>query len=158
MAVAEGPSGTVCPRASALLTTSGDGCIVWMRGEHDIATQEELSATIARALTFDGDVVLDLSGVEFMAAATVSVILRTREQLRRHSRSLTVRTPSGCARRVLELCGVGDLIDVCRVGLVATTRSAVGAGPVAVLGAPSSVVAPQPAMACVASGAAGEGP
>jgi anti-anti-sigma factor len=55
-------------------------------------------------------VVVDLSGVEFMAAATVSVILGTRARLHQRSRSLTVRSPSRCARRVLELCDLADLI------------------------------------------------
>jgi anti-anti-sigma factor len=83
-----------------------------MVGEHDASTQAELSATIDRALTFEGAVVLDLRGVEFMDAATVTVILRSRELLRLRSRSLTVRRPSTRARRVLELCGLTDLIDV----------------------------------------------
>jgi anti-anti-sigma factor len=125
MVLAEGPPGSARPSASASLTTRGADCtVVWVCGEHDMSTVEPLSATIARAIDLDADVVLDLSGVEFTAAATVSVILRTQELSRPRSRSLTVRSPSGCARRVLELCGVTDLIDVGGVEVVTTTRPA----------------------------------
>jgi anti-anti-sigma factor len=86
--------------------------VVCLRGDHDLSTVTELSATMARAITLgDGDLVVDLSRVEFMSAATVSVIVRARELLGARDRSLAVRTPSRCARRVLELCDLSDLID-----------------------------------------------
>jgi len=92
----------------AVAEHGGDGTVVWLRGEHDIATMAELSDTLTRAMAQDdGDVVVDLSGVDFMGAATVGVILRTRACLRLRSRSLTLRAPSMRAQRVLDLCGVG---------------------------------------------------
>jgi anti-anti-sigma factor len=124
MAGAEPSSGAVVRRDEAVLTRSGAGClVVWVRGEHDASTARELSATMARAVAAGGDVVLDLSGVEFMDAATVSVVLRTRELLRVRSRSVTVRSPSVRARRVLELCDVADLIDASGVEAVGNTGS-----------------------------------
>jgi len=103
------------------VTQCGGGCIVRLLGEHDVSTVGELSATMVRAVDLDDDVVLDLSEVEFMAAATVSIILRTRELLHRRSKSLSVRSPSRVARRVLELCRVEDLIEPGGVEVVATT-------------------------------------
>lgn len=92
----------------ALACHDGEGTIVWLRGEHDIASAPALSDTLTRAIALDeGDVVLDLSGVAFMGAATVGVILRARAGLRLRSRSLALRDPSVRARRVLDLCGVG---------------------------------------------------
>jgi hypothetical protein len=61
----------------------------------------------------DADVVVDLSDVQFMGAATVGVIIRARELLRLQSRSLALRSPSKCARRILDVCGHADLLD-CR--------------------------------------------
>ena len=86
--------------------------VVTLRGEHDSSTVATLSETIARAIALDdADLVVDLSGVEFMSAATVGVILRAREFLGRFSRSLTLLSPSRSARHVINLFGLADLLD-----------------------------------------------
>jgi anti-anti-sigma factor len=86
--------------------------VVSLCGEHDIGTLAELSEAMARGIAFDdADVVVDLSGVEFMGAATVTVILRARDFLRMHSRGLTVRSPSRCAQRLLDVCGLSGLVE-----------------------------------------------
>lgn len=80
--------------------------VVRLRGEHDVSTVAALSETMARAIALDdADLVVDLSEVEFMSAATVGVIVRARELLGLRSRSLALRSPSRCARRILDLCG-----------------------------------------------------
>jgi anti-anti-sigma factor len=91
--------------------------VVCLRGEHDLSTVAESSVTVARAITLgEGDLVVDLSRVVFMDASTVGVILGARELLRVRSRSLVVRSPSTCARRVLELCDLGHLVAPSRAG------------------------------------------
>jgi anti-anti-sigma factor len=56
---------------------AADRTVVWLRGEHDVSTVSALSQTMARAIALDdGDLVVDLSGVQFMDAATVGVIVR----------------------------------------------------------------------------------
>ena len=84
--------------------------VVWIGGEHDVATVAELSRTMARAIARDdADVVVDLSGVLFMGAATAEVMVRAREFLAQRSRALALRSPSRCAQRVLDLCDFPDL-------------------------------------------------
>ena len=86
--------------------------VVALYGEHDIDTLAELSSAMAGAIALDdADVVVDLSGVEFMGAATVTVIERARDFLRARSRALTVRAPSRCARRVLDVFGLTGLVE-----------------------------------------------
>lgn len=86
--------------------------VVWLSGEHDIASRVHLSGTLARAAGLDdADIVIDLSGVTFMDASTVSALLEARNHLRVGSRSLFVRDPSPRARRVLDVCGLTHLID-----------------------------------------------
>jgi anti-anti-sigma factor len=88
-----------------------DGTVVWLRGDHDIATVPGLIETFARAIALDeSDLVVDLSEMRFMGGATVGVLMRTREILHGRSRSLAVRGPSATARRALELCGVWELL------------------------------------------------
>jgi anti-anti-sigma factor len=91
----------------------GEGStVVFLRGEHDLSTSRTLKHVMAEAIaTNDADLLVDLREVEFMGATTVSVILRARDFLQQHSRTLTVRAPSARARHVLELCGLDDLVE-----------------------------------------------
>jgi anti-anti-sigma factor len=99
--------------------------VVRLRGEHDLSTVDALSESLAAAIALDDvDVVVDMSEVQFMGAATVGVLIRARELLRMRSRSLVVRSPSWCARRVLESCGDTELLD----GVEATPLSAPALG------------------------------
>ena len=100
------------PRAGALPATvtvsSADGyALVRLEGEFDIASRYVLSDSLAGAMTLDdGDLVVDLSGVQFMGAETVDLLIRGRSFLRARSRDLIVRSPSPSARRILDLCGL----------------------------------------------------
>src|SRR5487761_2372007 len=86
--------------------------VIWLRGEHDISTLPALHSVLLRAIGHDdADLTLDLSEVMFIDAATIGTIIRTREFLRFWSRSLSLRSPSRFARRVLELCDLADLLD-----------------------------------------------
>ena len=106
-----------------------DNAVVWLRGEQDLSTIPALSETIARAIAHDdADLKLDLSEVLFIDAATAGVIVRTREFLRLRGRSLSLRSPSRCARRILELCDLTDLIEP---GPIETTGMAANAAALA---------------------------
>src|SRR4029450_14034403 len=72
--------------------------LVWRRGEHDISTVGALSETLARAIARDADVVVDLSEVDFMGAATVGVIIRPGALLGLLLRALAGASAPRCAR------------------------------------------------------------
>ena len=111
------PAGVFCPGDVAFAEHDGGRSVVWLRGEHDLATVGALFEIVARAIAFgDADVVLDLSAVEFMDASTVGVIIAASELLGRGSRSLVLRSPSRCARRLIELCGLSDLLETVDAG------------------------------------------
>lgn len=105
---------------------SDAGCtIVWLRGEHDIATEIFLMVSIARAAQVDdGDVVVDLSEVTFMDASTIGALVGSRNRLGTRSRSLLLRAPSPIALRVLGLCGLAHLVHPAAVGAVHPTGAA----------------------------------
>jgi anti-anti-sigma factor len=112
MAVTELSCATVPARGSVASSREGGRIVLWLGGEHDLATQHSLSARLAGAIAaVDADVVVDLSKIEFMDAGTVGVLLRARAFLRLRSRSLTLRAPSQRARLVIGLCGLDDLAD-----------------------------------------------
>lgn len=89
-----------------------DRSVVWIRGAHDVSTVEALGMTVARAIAFDdSDVVIDLSEVTSMDAATVTVMIRAEAFLRDRSRALTLRSPSTHAWPVLAVGGLAELVD-----------------------------------------------
>ena len=103
--------------------TGAGPIIVWLQGEHDLSTDDALSMNLARAISLDlAGLVLDLSEVAFIAVSTLRVIVRAQEFLQDRSRSLTVRSPSPCARRVIGACGLDDLLGLNPEGLGAEVR------------------------------------
>lgn len=81
--------------------------VVWLDGEEDIATVAILADTLARAVSaHDADLIVDLSGVTFLSTATIDELIRVRNILLCQNRTLTLRSPSRCARRVLDVCGL----------------------------------------------------
>jgi anti-anti-sigma factor len=110
-------------RQGSLASEGGDAdrTVVWLQGQHDITTADALRETLEQASTLDdADVLVDLSGVEFMGAATVEEIVRAHGLLRQRSRSLAVRAPSTCALRILEVCGLAHLLDESSAGVAAS--------------------------------------
>ena len=86
--------------------------MLWLGGEHDIATADVVAGALAAAIATDHtDVIVDLSGVEFLGAATIHLLERSRVLLRRQGRSLTLGFPSKCARRALALADLPLLDD-----------------------------------------------
>lgn len=125
MALIDAPSVTYRARVPLGHDGAGEATVVCLHGEHDISTVAALTGAIAEAIaTVDADLVLDLSDVQFMGAATAQVMIRARDFLGLRSRSLTLRTPSPAVRRVLELCGLADLVDPGRVETTQVARLA----------------------------------
>jgi anti-sigma B factor antagonist len=103
------PSAEIHPRGSGAPESDATCTVVWVRGEHDLASLVALSDTLARATALDdADLVVDLSGVAFMDASTLGAIVTARNGLRIDSRTLTLRAPSARADRVLRICGLAD--------------------------------------------------
>lgn len=96
-----------CAGRIARSTIDADTVVVALRGDHDLTTVDAVTDAIARAVdSCRGDVVVDLSDVDFMDASTMGVLLRHRHVLDDHGRSLILRAPSAPAARVLHLCGI----------------------------------------------------
>ena len=81
--------------------------VVWLDGEEDIATVAVLANRLAQAVSAnDADLVVDLSGVTFLSTATIEELILVRNFLLSQNRNLTLRSPSRCARRLLDVCGL----------------------------------------------------
>jgi len=94
----------------------GRRVVVSLRGEHDLSTSPALAEALADASALgSGDVVVDLSGVQFMDAAVIRELVDRREVLRLQSRTLTLRAPSPIAWRVLDLCDLTEMVELLAV-------------------------------------------
>jgi anti-anti-sigma factor len=86
--------------------------VVRLRGDHDMSTALALSVELFWAIAADdADLVVDLRDVQFMDAATVGVLIGARESLRPRGRSLTLRSLSSAAQRVIDVCDLEELVD-----------------------------------------------
>lgn len=104
-----------------------DRTVVWLRGEYDLASVPALAELLARAIAIDdGDLVLDLRGVQFMDASTIGVLVRVDQFLGCRSRSLRLRSPSRIALRLLEVCKLTGLLET-RSAEVASLTATAGA-------------------------------
>ena len=112
------------PVAGARATWDGARTIIWLSGEHDLATADRLAQFLIDETTDGADVVVDLSGVSFMDASTISAIGRARSQLAEDSRLLTVRSPSTLVERALGICGLDGLIEPTEAAPVDTPEMA----------------------------------
>jgi anti-anti-sigma factor len=101
--------------SSCRLVRAGPGAepsVVWLGGDHDIATKDVLEAVLAEAVALDEPaVVIDMSGVHFISAATIRVIVGARNVLARRGRSLVLRGPPPFVRRVFDACGLSSLLE-----------------------------------------------
>jgi anti-anti-sigma factor len=107
MTIIQLPSHFEVPFPAPLLAYRNGHRVVCVAGQHDAATVASLSSELAEAMTGNGDdVIVDLTGVAFMDSSTVAALLRARTFLAARGRTLHLQSPSACARRVLDLCGV----------------------------------------------------
>jgi anti-anti-sigma factor len=112
MAIVESPPTGVSRRnLTAWIQRTAYPTVVWLQGENDLSNLAALCETLTEAvsLTNAEHLVLDLSGVESVDTATIDLILKTRDLLRRQSRALVLRSPSAAARYLCALAASDDV-------------------------------------------------
>jgi anti-anti-sigma factor len=115
--VANGSSSFTVPDRHLVLGGPDPELVVWLRGQHDASTESALCMTLARAIALGGPgLVLDLTEVQVMSTSTLAVIVRAREYLKKRSASLTVRSPTTPVRRLIDACGLNDLLEPRQAG------------------------------------------
>ena len=86
---------------------------VLLRGAMDLGTASGLTATLDAAIRESrGAFVIDLCDVTFLDSSGVSVLVRARAMLGREERALLIVCPPGPARRIFELAGIDDLLEL----------------------------------------------
>jgi anti-sigma B factor antagonist len=91
---------------------SADGASVVVRGEIDMASAPKLRDVLNR-LVDDGSnrIVLDCRGLEFLDSSGIGVLIAVRKRLGDDG-ALTLQSPPAHVRKVLDLTGVGEHIEI----------------------------------------------
>ena len=81
--------------------------VVGLMGEHDLASEPDVTAAIARALARGNDIVVDLSETLFIDSKIVGVLIKESAHAEELDRQLVLRIQTDSpARRVLEITTV----------------------------------------------------
>lgn len=94
-------------------TTSLDGQrgAVALSGECDLATRDECMAALMSAVHAVPDVVVDLGGLTFMDSSGVHALVTAHRAAVERGGRLSVVNAAGMVAHVLEITGVGALLD-----------------------------------------------
>jgi anti-anti-sigma factor len=89
----------------------GDGIDVAITGEMDLATSEPLGRTLKRVLASKPVMMrLDLAEVSFLDSSGIRCLVGVAERAAEVGSHLVVRNPTPMVLRVLEICGVDQLL------------------------------------------------
>jgi anti-sigma B factor antagonist len=92
--------------------SSGDATVVVVRGEIDMATAPQLRNTLNELV--DGGasrLVLDCRGLDFLDSSGIGVLIAVRKRLGDDG-AMTLEAPQPHVRKVLELTGVIDHVEI----------------------------------------------
>jgi anti-anti-sigma factor len=107
MTIVQLPGRSAVPHPAPQLAYRDGHRMLCIAGQHDASTVASLSGELADAMMWDeGDLIVDLRGVEFMDSSTVAAFLRARTVVAARGRSLYLQSPSESPRRILDICGV----------------------------------------------------
>ncbi|MEA3056469.1 MAG: anti-sigma factor antagonist [Actinomycetota bacterium] len=101
-------------RAGMVASVSEDGtaAVITFRGEADLFTLPVIVDVLARVIAdHDGAIVVDLGHTEFIDTTVVRALARAWQFLDDRGRTLTLRSPSSAASRVIALLGLSRLIE-----------------------------------------------
>jgi anti-anti-sigma factor len=83
-----------------------------LRGEVDIATVPVLRESLSVLVDDGGDVVVDLTDVDFIGLAGLEALCNEARRLRQSGDRLVVSSPSALARRVIDIIGAAELLPL----------------------------------------------
>jgi anti-anti-sigma factor len=86
-----------------------------LSGEADVATEIVLDESLKTARAADGELVIDLTGLEFIDSRSVRMLV-SRAQALPHGERMVLQGVRGVVERVLRTIGIEDLAPITMVG------------------------------------------
>jgi anti-anti-sigma factor len=106
------------PALVASVYKDGAATVIALRGEGDLFTLPVVVDVLARVIAAsDGPVVVDLAQARFIDVNTLRAVSRASQFLNDHGRTLTLRSPSRMAARILELLDLSRLVETNRLAV-----------------------------------------
>jgi len=102
------------PLASVEFEHHGDVAVARVRGEIDVSNGEQVRADVLDGVTLGTRrVVLDLGDIEYFDSVGVRLVFELQQRLAGQEITFAiVREPQSYVRKVLELCGAEQVLDV----------------------------------------------
>lgn len=88
-----------------------DHLVVSLSGECDLSVRADLASALADAVNRSGTVVVDLSELTFLDSGGIHEIVTAYHAARGRGGRLYLRNASGVVEAVLEVTGIGKLLD-----------------------------------------------
>lgn len=85
---------------------------VQVRGEVDVSNADALQDQLLALATRGSDVVVDLSGVEFMGVAGLEALCSVARRFGESDDHLLMRSPPAVTRRVIDVLGLDGLLPI----------------------------------------------
>jgi anti-anti-sigma factor len=97
-----------------IAVSEGTETVLALRGDLDPATAPQLEEAIAAAAEADAveRIVLDLAGLSFLDSSGLRTFVTARESLAGDGILLALRRPTANVVRLLDVTGLGEIIDV----------------------------------------------
>ena len=93
-------------------TAEGEKLTVALEGRLDTLTAPELEESLSSALEGIKELVLDLSGLEYLSSAGLRVVLSTFKTLSAAEGKMTICNANEMVSKVFELTGFGNIIAI----------------------------------------------
>lgn len=86
--------------------------VIRVRGEIDMSNADQLQRSIVEASrAADGEVVVDLSRLEFLGSAGLSAVVMAQRSLRSRGGDVRLRKPNTMARKLLSVVGLDQMLE-----------------------------------------------
>ena len=89
-----------------------DPSTIALEGEIDAHTAPDLAARYVELSPGDGDIVIDMSKVDFMDSSGLRVIIELHQRAEQASRRLVLRAPSHSVARLIEVSGLNGHLHI----------------------------------------------
>jgi anti-sigma B factor antagonist len=87
--------------------------LVALVGDLDLNTAPDLTRVLDTFIeNGPAEVVLDFSGLSFLDSTGISVLIAAQSSLNQQGRRLTIRSPRAPARRLFEITGLTEILNV----------------------------------------------
>ena len=95
------------------VSVDGQGCVLEIRGDLDIAVSGLLGHELDELLDLDIErVAVDLSGVQFMDSSALSALVQAHERARERKQQFVLLRPSPACAKVLNITGLDRVFGV----------------------------------------------